>query len=573
MIEHRIQMMRDEQTQKLPANAADFDALARFCGREPETLEREIRATFETVQRHYADLFENVPSLARDTANLVLAGEDDDPETLDALTGMGFSDPARAVSIVRSWHRGRYRATASPVARERLTELQPALLDAFAQTVDADSALIGFDRLLAQLPAGIQLFSMLRANPDLLRLIANVTGSAPRLARILARRRRVADALLDPRVMSEALPSAGELERVLGDDMSSVELFEERLDRARVFASEQAFLIGVRVLAGAIDASEAGQAYARLAEVVVRQMQRVAADDIERAHGTVDGGEACVLALGKLGGTEMTAASDLDLIVVYRSAEGASASDGRRPLEVTPYFTRFTQRLVTALSAPTAQGLLYEVDLRLRPSGQKGPMATRFVSFESYQTNEAWTWEHMALTRARVISGADALARDIEDVIGRCLRAPRDRQKTAEAVRDMRERIWNEKGKQSAWELKQARGGLIDLEFISQFLQLVHAHHAPHVLHTNTHAALMALDAEGLLGRHGAQLCTASRLFDELTQILRLCFDGPFDPASAPDGLKDLICRVAQLPAFDAVEAHLKDQQSGVAEAYLDLVR
>ena len=565
-IEHRIQMVGDEQTQKLPSDHDSLERLARFSGfgTLPE-FEAAVLEQLQCVEKHYATLFEDVPELTTGHSNLVFAGEDDDPATFETLSKMGFVEPARVSAIVRAWHRGRYRATATKVARERLTELTPVLLEAFSKTVDPDAALLGFDRMLGQLPAGVQMFALLHANPGLLRLIADITGSAPRLAQVLARRRRVIDALLDPRVMGEALPDRDALNVVVAEQLKAAASFEDALDQARVIFGEQAFLIGVRILARTIGAGQAGLGYADLAEVLIDQLHLSVQSDFEQSAGSVAGGACAVLAMGKLGGREMTAASDLDLIVVYdNDAEARQSEGGTRSLSIQQYFARLTQRLITALSAPTAQGALFEVDMRLRPSGQKGPVATQFESFKRYQQQEAWTWEHMALTRARIVSGPPELRARIEDTIREILCSCRDRAQIASDVRDMRARIADEKGTDDIWDLKQVRGGLVDLEFIAQFLQLVHAHAHPTVLSQNTRDALVRLDRAGLLEAEGESLIAACDLLHELTQILRLCFDGVFAPEKAPDGLKQLLADTANLPDFETLEAHLSQVQREV---------
>ncbi|MEM7774188.1 MAG: bifunctional [glutamine synthetase] adenylyltransferase/[glutamine synthetase]-adenylyl-L-tyrosine phosphorylase [Pseudomonadota bacterium] len=568
-VEHRLQMVADEQTQTLPRDPEALTRFARFCGFDTvEAFEAHLREILETVQSHYAALFEDVPELTKDGQNLVFAGNQDDPDTLAALSRLGFAEPSRAIEIVGNWHRGRYRATRSAAVRERLTVIQPHLVTALADTIDPDAALLAFDRLLAQLPAGVQFFAVLRANPALLRLIATIVGSAPRLAEVLGRRRRVLDAVLDPQLISDALPSRDELTALLDQALAGSEDLQTSLDRVRILGSEQSFLIGVRILAGMISAAEAGLAYARLAEAIIAKLHAVVVDDFVIRNGRIAGGESVVIAMGKLGGGEMTAASDLDLILIYDAPADAVPTGGDRPLTVPEYFGRLTQRLITALSAPTAEGQLYDVDMRLRPSGQKGPLAVRFASFETYQKSDAWTWEHMALTRARVVAGDPSLAKRVEAAIGAVLTSPRDRESLARDVREMRARVAKEKGTDNIWDLKQVRGGLVDLEFTAQFLQLAHAARTPEVLHQSTLQALSNLDGAGHIGDRGPDLIEAGRLLHELTQILRLCFDGPFEPERAPDGLKRVICDIANLPTFAHVETHLKDVQATIAAAF-----
>jgi glutamate-ammonia-ligase adenylyltransferase len=263
--------------------------------------------------------------------------------------------------------------------------------------------------------------------------------------------------------------------------------------------------------------------------------------------------------MGKLGGHEMTAASDVDLILIYDFAQDATQSDGERPLAPTQYYTRLTQRLISALSSATAEGTLYEVDMRLRPSGQKGPVATQLTSFIDYQANDAWTWEHLALTRARVISGPPELRARVEAAIREVLVRPHDAAKVAADVRDMRERIAKEKGTVDIWEMKQVRGGLVDLEFIAQYLQLINAATHPSVLDQNTVEAYRKLRDAGVLSpAHAEVLIPATRLLHDLTQVVRLCLEEKFDPETAPHELKELLARAGDAQSFNELETLLK---------------
>jgi [glutamine synthetase] adenylyltransferase / [glutamine synthetase]-adenylyl-L-tyrosine phosphorylase len=573
MVEHRLQMIADEQTQRLPDDPDRLAGLARFCG-FPDTsaFAARLMAELERVQAHYARLFEHSPSLARGGANMVFAGEEDDPGTVEALAAMGYSRPSEVISGVRAWHHGRYPAVRAPRARELLTEVQPLLIEALARTANPDLAFVGFDHFLAELPSGVQLFSLLKQQPALLELIAAIMGTAPRLARILSKRRRVLDAVLTPGFFG-AVPSEADLKQIIAAELDGASDFEDVLDRARRIVHEQAFLIGVRVLTGSIGAAQAGGAYAQLAECMIVAIQAEVEREMARSHGRVPGGAMAVVAMGKLGGREMTAASDLDLIVIYDFDPAAAMSDGFKPLPPTQYYTRLAQRLLSALTAPTAEGNLYEVDMRLRPSGQKGPLATQLSSFIGYQQSEAWTWEHLALTRARVVSGPPALRAAVEDAIRRALTRPRDIAKTAGDVRDMRALVEKEKGTRDIWELKQVRGGLVDLEFIAQYLQLIHAHAHPEVLSTGTVGALINLERAGLLPTQATDvLLPAARLFGNVTQVLRLCLDGPFVASKAADGLKGLLVRAGEAPDFSRLEADLAARQAQVAALFNTIV-
>lgn len=578
-LEHRLQMVADEQTHQMPSDPVALAALARFANyADLSELSASLMPVLETVQKHYDALFEEAPQLTPSGANLVFAGATDDPQTIEELTRLGYSQPSQVLAIVRGWHHGRAPVVRSPRARERLTEVQPLLIEALADTVDPDGAIASFDRFLADLPSGVQLFSLLKAQPGLIRLFADIMGSAPRLAHILSHRRRLLDAVLDPQVMGGEVNGAAVDEVVMTAFAAARasglgEPMQEILDTARRIGGELTFLVGVRILAGSISATEAGVAYATIAERLIAALLNEVTREMEEDHGRVPGGAAVVIAMGKLGGREMTAASDVDLILVYDFDPGAEQSDGQRPLAPTHYYTRLTQRLITAISARTAEGALYDVDMRLRPSGQKGPVATRLSSFSEYQAKEAWTWEHMALTRARVIAEDRILAGRVEAEIRNVLKTRRDRAKIASDVRDMRRRIEAEKATADIWDLKQVRGGIVDLEFIVQFLELVHAAEHPAVLNQATLAALSAAASDCLLDdRDYRHLSEAGSLLYDLTQVLRLTIEGPFEPATAPQGLKSLLARSGGAASFSDLETKLKQALADVFEAFNRLI-
>ena len=416
-IENRLQMVEDQQTHIIPAERAELDRVARLCGfAETNAFGDALLARFKRVETHYEALFEKLPDMPASAPRLVGGADEGNPAALAGLERLGFRNPEAAIAAVRAWQSGRYAATRSERARERLIEFLPALLDAFGRTAEPDLALLTFDRVISGMPAGLQLFSLLAANPSLLRLIADIMGTAPRLARIIGRRPRLLDAVLDPGFFGTT-PTPAKLRELAGAALADARDYQEALDRARIVGREQAFLIGVRVISGTLSARQAGAAYTDLAETLIEALAKRVEKELVHSHGRMQGGEAAILAMGKLGGREMTAGSDLDLIVVYDYEGDQSQSDGAKSLPGGQYYTRFTQRLIAALSAETAEGSLYQVDMRLRPSGSQGPVATKLSSFTAYQEGSAWTWEHLALTRARVLSGPAALRRQIDDTI------------------------------------------------------------------------------------------------------------------------------------------------------------
>ena len=572
-VEHRVQMLNDEQTHTLPDDAEGLARVAHLMGyAETEAFADTLRAWLVAVSDQYSELFEEEADLSSQHGNMVFTGNDIDPGTLDTFTQLGFARPEDAIRIVASWHFGRYPAMRSSRARELLTEITPRLIIAFSETEAPDAALIAFDQFLARLPAGVQLFSLLSSNQSLVTLLAMVMGNSPYLAETVARRPHVVDALLEPQFFG-TLPGREELTRRLDAFFGEASGYEDILDRARIFAQEQKFLIGVRVITGTAAARQLGRSFSRLADLLLERVLAATAAELEAQHGRVPGGRVALLAMGKLGSEELTAASDLDLILLYDHDRDALQSDGRRPISPNQYYARLTQRLVTAITAPTAEGTLYDVDFRLRPSGNAGPLATRIDAFERYQLEEAWTWEHMALTRARVVASTGDLGQEAERVIAETLCRQRDPQKVLADAADMRARLEQEKGSTDPWNLKRAPGGLVDLEFIAQTLRLVNDWREPAIRLRNTEAVLLSAATHDLLSpTHRDVLLPAIRLFGDLTQAQRLTLPVKASVVEAPRGVHDVLCRVASAPSLPQLEAELRERQAAVREAFIEIV-
>jgi [glutamine synthetase] adenylyltransferase / [glutamine synthetase]-adenylyl-L-tyrosine phosphorylase len=558
-LEHRLQMVEDAQTHALPADSAGLARLATFLGfANADTLAIALEQQLRTVESHYAQLFEEAPSLSA-PGNLVFTGIADDPETLATLSRLGFAEPAAVAAMVRGWHHGRYRATRSQRARELLTELVPALLAAFGASPNPDTALLRFDQFLARLPAGVQLFSLLYKNGALLQLLAEIMAAGPRIAGELARRPALLDAVLTGGFFDAPPPRetlAAEFERTL----ESARSYEDALDLARRFVAERKFQIGVQLLRARIDGDRAGAALADVAETAIAGLLPRVEAAFAESHGRVEGGALVVLGLGKLGSREMTVTSDLDLILVYDAPAGIEASRGRKPLPVSTYYTRLSQRLINALTALTAAGNLYEVDMRLRPSGAKGPVASSLEAFRRYHDELAWTWEQMALTRARVVAGDEALGARVMALVRAVLVRPRTADQLVLDVADMRQRMEEQHRNPSPWDAKHRQGGLIDIEFIAQYLQLRESMRAPDVLQQNTRAALSALAAAGALGEDAAEaLQRALALWHGVQSLLKLTADEPFDEAAATPALRLLLARGVGLVDFASLKAEMTE--------------
>ncbi|MBI3496676.1 MAG: bifunctional [glutamine synthetase] adenylyltransferase/[glutamine synthetase]-adenylyl-L-tyrosine phosphorylase [Proteobacteria bacterium] len=574
-VEHRLQMIGDAQTQTLPEDDAGMRQLAVFLGYpDAASFGQALLKNLRTVERHYAHLFEEAPSLST-PGNLVFTGADDDPGTVETLRSLGYRDTSMVCQTVRGWHHGRHRATRSERARQLLTELMPALIGALAKTADPDAAFLRFDEFLSRLPAGVALFSLFHSNPGLLGLIAEIMGAAPRLAEALSRQPARLDAVLSEQL--EALqPAAPQLRADLESMLTQARDYEDMLDLSRRWLEDRKFRLGVQVLRGLIDAEAAGPELADLAETVVSVLMPLVAGAFAETHGRVPGADMAVLALGKLGGREMTIASDLDLIFVYDAAVDVE-SDGPKPLLAGQYFGRLSQRLLAGLSALTAEGRMYEVDMRLRPSGSKGPIASNLEGFVRYHDESAWSWEHLALTRARPIAGPEGLRQAATAVIKDVLTRRRDPDKLIIDVADMRQRMAKEQarptGTISDWEIKHRSGGLVDVEFIAQYLQLRHAHDHPEVLATNTTVALEKLAEAGLIAkRTAAELIRATGFWRRLQGLLRLTVSGEPEDRTIPDGVKEALALAGGAADFDRLKREMSDVARRVGRHYQRLI-
>ena len=573
-------MIDDQQTHTLPVDSDDLSALGRFLGHDDEQDFRQtLVGHLELVERHYAQLFEESGNGSaegsKNEGNLIFVGTDEDPETFDTLRGMGFKNPETIAALVRSWHHGKYRAMQNIRAQQILTELVPALLAAFGVTSDPDRAFSRFDDFLAGLPSGIQLFSMFLANPDLLDLVAEVMGSAPKLAEHMGHHPSVLESFLAPGFFDPP-PDLESLADDFDNALAPARDFEDILDIARRWANDQRLRIGIQALRNLVDWETIGECLSDIAAAVIDRLKREVETEFQQKHGCVPGATSAIVAMGKLGGREMTPTSDLDLIFIYDHDEDAAGSDGERPLPPSQYFARLSQRLINAITALTAEGKLYDVDMRLRPSGNAGPIASHISAFNEYHQEKAWTWEHMALSRARVISGDGDLSERIETIIEHTLTAERDTDRLLADVIEMRERMDTEHHTGFIWEVKHLRGGIVDIEFVSQYLQLAHSHQCADVLSTNTLNALTKLHGQGFLNGDDFDVLTGGlEMWQAIQGMLRLTISGIFRPGredEIPDPLKRSLARAAGCKDFDRLSSEIVLQAEAVFSVYQRLL-
>lgn len=573
-LEHRLQMVDDQQTHTLPDDDEGLEHIAAFMGyRDREEFEAELLNHLRTVENHYAELFEESPSLGG-AGVLVFTGAEDHPDTLNTLIEMGFSDTESISATIRGWHHGRYRATSSTRAREILTELMPVLLAALGRTANPDTAFRRFDEMLAGLPAGVQLFSLFLANPDILDLVAEIVGGAPRLAEILSRNPLLLDGVLDADFIE--LPDADALKESLAEKLGQSRDMQDVLDISRRWANDEKFRVGVQILRNQTDIDRADLAFSDIADTTMRALLPLVTEEFAIQHGHCPGDGFAILALGKLGGRELSATSDLDLVFLYDVPQGddaPTASDGAKPLSPPHYYQRLGQRLINALTAMTSEGGLFEVDMRLRPSGNAGPLSVSLETFAQYQRESAWTWEHLALTRARVVSAAPAFAKRINAAVCDSLVRERASDDLLLAVSDMRHRHAEEHAAHNVWQVKYLRGGLVDCEFICQYLQLRHAHDHPDILDTGTVTAYNKLAAAGLLDRDIADdLIEATRLWRRLQGLLRLTMENASLPDQFPAPLRATLAAAAGAVDFAALEAKVRETADRVCDYYNSLI-
>ena len=533
-IEHRLQMVDDRQTHSLPADAAALDNVARLHGlSEGTSLLETLRAPITRVAAIY-------DQLGAEAQRMLPA----DPDALENwLAKAGFDDPAATRMRIESWRSGTARSLRTTAAREAFETMLPKLMEALGATPARATAINRFDDIVMRLPSGINLYRLLEARPAFTQILAQLLGHAPTLADALGRRPGLLDGLID----ATAFDPPGPVEAIAADLVRAerqAEDYQLLLDRVRRMVNERRFALGVQLVVGARDPLEVAAGYARVAEATVNVLTDAAVREFEAVHGRVPDAELAILGMGRLGGGELTHASDLDLIYLFTGTHEVE-SDGRKPLRATDYFNRLAPRVTAALSVQTAAGPLYDVDTRLRPSGRDGLLAVSLQSFAAYQEKQAWTWEHMALTRARPIYGSAAARAQIGDVVARTLRLPRDPAKLrADAVR-MRAEIAANKPPSGPLDVKLVSGGLVDLEFAVQVQQLRHATG----LTPNLTGAIAQLVAAGLAP---AELTAAHDLLTRLLVTMRLVCPTSDEP---PPESRALVADACRSPDWDSLLA------------------
>lgn len=555
-VEHRLQMMDDAQTQVLPRRTEERKAFARFAG-YPDWARFE--ATLEQHTHAIAARYAALTAQATPKSGFPRAAEAE-------LKALGFKRAADCAAAIERWRTGGTRATRSARAQESVETVLPQLVAAFAETDDKDRALLSFDGFLCGLPAGVQMFALLEHSPALLAFLVRILSVADAVAQSLVRAPELLDVLLDPAFRAPLPPCAG-LRTMLDRRCSRAQDFEAILDETRRFVSEQRFQLAVQLLDGAADAPTIQRQASDVADAALQHLTEACETLFAARHGRVPEGRLAIVALGRYGGQALSLSSDLDIIFLFSGAFDRESTGGASPLVATTYFNRLSQRVIAALTAPTAAGELYAIDTRLRPSGAQGLLAVSVDSFAAYQQEQAWIWEHLALIRARVVHGTPEDCAAIEAAIRATLLRPHDPVALRAAALDIRADMDKHLPASSPWDVKRMTGGLIDLEFAVQSAVLLHAHAHPEVLRPDLPGMIAALGVAGLLPQPDA-LIGALTTLETVQTVVRVGYDQPPRTAVITPAFARVLARALDCKDLKYVEARVQDARTIVAQAW-----
>ncbi|MDC0074826.1 bifunctional [glutamine synthetase] adenylyltransferase/[glutamine synthetase]-adenylyl-L-tyrosine phosphorylase [Alphaproteobacteria bacterium] len=561
-VEHRLQMTSDEQTHSIPKDMTNLKKFIYFLGyAKKENFFNDLTAHLEKVIYHYRQLFINKSQQTIDNYRLVFTGVDYDPETVKSLKKMSFNDPNFIISTIRMWHHGRYRATRSIRAREILTYIIPDLLKAIANTTSPDTSFKKLDFFLSRLPEGVQLFSLFENNIKIMSLLINILSISNNLSELLQHDPHVLDIFLSTNIRDK-FKSEIDFEKSLNGILINTENYEKKLDFSRKWLRENKFLIGTQLIQMNIDGTKASKLFSNLASATLKCILPIVKKEFSKTYGHIQDSMFAVVAMGTLGGEEMLFSSDLDLIFIYHDPKNINESNGEKKLDTLNYFARLSKMFINFLSSMTAEGKLYEIDMRLRPSGQSGPIATSLESFLLYQEQAAWTWEKMALTKARTICGDKFLLKKLDISISEILSKSYSKKEILNDILDIRKKINNEKNINSVWNIKYINGGIMDCEFIAQYFKLIYGSAHNEILTPNTLKTFDLLEKININEKSLLKKLIKNYLFlYKLNSIIDLCIDRMDKPNFTKD-LKKRLLHDSKTHNFEELLRNLKDVQS-----------
>ncbi|MGV6801353.1 MAG: bifunctional [glutamine synthetase] adenylyltransferase/[glutamine synthetase]-adenylyl-L-tyrosine phosphorylase [bacterium] len=567
-IEHRIQMIHDQQEHAIGRSEEDIQRLACFSGFS-SVLEFK-QCVLEVLQRvhyAYAELFYTEEPLSSPVGSLVFTGVEDDPETIKTLQQLGFQHPAQISGLIRRWHAGDIRATRTARARENLTRLVPVIIDSAASAAYPDQAFYAFDGFLRQLPAGIQIFSLIEQHPTILHELIKLADMAPRLAKQMAQHANYVELILEQLLRNKENRLSHPIKLNINNKYTEESTFEEFLDVLRQHINENRFRLSCQIVQGARPMREIATDLSQNAMAAIEECLLFIQRELASKYGAMPG-HLAVIALGRLGAHSLTVNSDLDLIFVYEPFKGADDNSSH----VSTWFTRYVRRIITALSAQTSRGGLYEIDMALRPSGTAGPVAVHINTFTDYYNRQAWTWEVMALLKADTVSSNAAFADRVNAEIETFLTRPRDRATLRSDVIDMRERLRAHKQSENLWDVKNLHGGLTDIDFICQYLCLKEGQAIGRAPSHIIEALSLLAQQKKLSCKHQRELTTAWHLYDTILQYGRVINVGLFNPSMASNAEKKGLAVRCHVETIEQVEQKIAQHAQTICKLFLELV-
>ncbi|MDG1727827.1 MAG: bifunctional [glutamine synthetase] adenylyltransferase/[glutamine synthetase]-adenylyl-L-tyrosine phosphorylase [Emcibacteraceae bacterium] len=573
-LEHRLQMINDDQTHELPTEENDLNRISKFMGFEYfADFEMAVINRLNAVNELFNALLQDT-NQTEDEDDILLSFPSDKyhPATIKTIEDAKFHDAKKAYELIQGWMLGRYRACRTDRAREILKNLIPEMLNVFGKQDDPDSVLVKFDDFLSRLPSGVQLFSFIKAQPWLLDLLAQIIGMAPFLSSQLSRNPLMLDAVLNAEDFKNN-SSLEDLSNSLDEQLLLARDFQDILDHTRKWANEAKFQVGLQILRGNTDVIHSGETLTHIAEVSLNTMLTHVKEEFAKKHGIIENSSLCILAMGKLGSYEFTTTSDVDIVLIYDADDMSAVSNGAKSLGVNHYYARLSQNFINSITALTAEGKLYEVDMRLRPSGTAGPLAVSIESFNDYQKGQALTWEHMALTRGRVISGPDTLRIKIETIIHNILSHPgRAHDNLLHEVAKMRVKLAENFGTDNIWSMKNIRGGIIDIEFICQYTLLANGDKYPSILKRNTLRQLKEIKKAKILSADDVKTFSkACHIMQTSQSLLRLCLGTTSKSKERPTALLETLAERLETPPQN-LEKLITTNQKNVLDLYKKII-
>ncbi len=567
MVEHRLQMINDEQTHTLPAEKDEMSHVATFCGfSSTETFLSTLHRKISMVRKHYSKLFETSPSLASDlpeaSGSLIFTGTENHPDTLDTLKKMGFDNPDKVSDIVRGWHHGRYNCTIKKRSRAELTKLMPSLFVAFARSPDPDEAFSHFDEFLSRLPETSQIFSLLYVNPNILELLAEVFGGYPEMADMLSKNPTLIEYVLEPEFY-KTLPNINTLQHSLERQVKAANgNLEEAVEIIKNWTNDRKFRVGIQLVKNEISAEKLFLSLSNIAEVVLLTVIKLAQKNMEKEFGKINGGKLGVVAFGKFGSKELTFKSDLDIVFVY------DFKKDNPKISASSYYIKLTGKILSILSSITASGHLYETDTRLRPDGESGPLATYVKSFSEYYTpkkeSSAWVYEYIALTRARPISLNDDFKKKLRKIIKEKLHYKWDRKTLVKEAKYIIEKFRQNKKPLNNADIKRSEGGLFDLEFLIRFLQLTNLYEHPKLHGYSTLAAIEKLHkAKAISSKDHNIIKDAYSFYKEVQNRLRITSE-----ADITRYTENMLCRTLKMKKPQELYKKLETTKSNIKNLF-----